>query len=318
MSCRMTGYDAVMKSGFEGRVDQNPKGMSSGSSTSFRWRLGNFTGELWREIQKDKVLDGAAVLAYYFLLAVFPAVIVVLSLLPYLAVPHLQQAILDLLHQILPEQSASLFEGTIRYVTSEGRGGLLTFGLAFTLWSASTGIHAIMEQLNIVCAVKERRPLWKARGTAILLIVFFVLLAIGVLSLVILGGAIQSWLASTIGWSRPLLIFFATIRWIIIAVGLLLALAVTYRLGPDVNASFHFISPGSVVAAALIALASIGFRFYVAWFGNYSATYGNLAAMIILMLWMYMAGLAVLVGCEVNAILHPQECGQGGVNDSGG
>jgi membrane protein len=115
---------------------------------------------------------------------------------------------------------------------------------------------------------------------------------------------VQSWLASIIGRSRPLLVFFATLRWIIIVGTLLLALAVTYRFGPDVNFKFRFISPGNLVAATVIALASIGFRFYVSKFGNYSATYGNLAAMIVLMLWMYMAGIALLVGCEINAILH--------------
>jgi membrane protein len=259
---------------------------------------------LWREIQDDHVLDGAAVLAYFFLLAVFPATLLVLSLLPSLSIPHLQHAILDLLHQILPAQSANLFEGTIRYVESEGRGGLLTFGLIFTLWSASTGVYAVMEQLNVVYDVKDRRPFWKARGTALLLLVFFVLLAIGSLSLVIFGGVVQSQMASIIGWNRPLVIFFATLRWIIIVVALLLILAVMYRFGPDVNLKFRFISPGNVAAAILIALASIGLRFYVSKFGNYSATYGNLAAMIILMLWIYMAGLALLVGCEINAILH--------------
>ena len=179
----------------------------------------------------------------------------------------------------------------------------MTFGLIFTLWSASTGVYAIMEQLNVVYDVKDRRSFWKARGTAVLLMVFFVLLAIGSLSLVIFGGVVQSWLASIIGWSRPLLIFFATLRWIIIAVALLLALAVTYRFGPDVNLKFRFISPGNVVAATLIALASIGFRFYVSKFSNYAAEYGNLAAMIILMLWIYMAGFALLVGCEINTML---------------
>jgi membrane protein len=264
----------------------------------------DFARRLWREIQDDHVLDGSAVLAYFFSLAVFPAAIFVLSLLPSLSIPNLQQAILDLLHQVLPEQSADLFEVTIRHVASEGTKGLLTFGLIFALWSASTGIYAIMEQLNVVYGVKDRRPFWKARGTAILLMVFFVLLAIGSLSLAIFGGVVQSWLASIIGWSQPLLVFFATLRWIILAVGLLLALAVIYRFGPDVDLKFHFLSPGNVVAATLIALASIGFRFYVSRFGNYGATYGNLAATIILMLWMYMAGAALLVGCEINAILH--------------
>ena len=262
------------------------------------------------------MLDAAAVLAYYFLLAVFPAVIFVLSLLPSLSIPHLQQAILDLLHQVLPEQSANLFEETVRYVASESREGLLTFGLIFTLWSASTGVYAIVEQLNVVYGVKERRPFWKARGIAILLMVLFVLLTIASLSLVIFGGVVQSWLASIIGWSRPLLLFFATLRWIIIAAALLLALALTYRLGPDVKLRFQFISPGNLVAATLIALASIGFRFYVSKFGNYSATYGNLAAMIILMLWTYSAGIALLVGCEINAILYSHKSQPSGLNDS--
>jgi membrane protein len=133
---------------------------------------------------------------------------------------------------------------------------------------------------------------------------------------VIFGGVVQLWLASIIGWSRPLLFFFVVLRSIILAVALLLALAMIYRFGPDVNLKFQFISPGNVVAAALIALASIGFRFYVSKFGNYSATYGNLAAMIVLILWMYLAGIVLLVGCEINAILRPEKPGQSERNGS--
>jgi membrane protein len=239
------------------------------------------------------------------LLAVFPAALFVLSLLPSLNIPHLQQALLDLLHQVLPEQSASLFEVTVRYVASEGKNGLLTFGLVFALWSGSSGVYAVMEQLNIVNGVKsDQRPLWKARGSAILLMLFFVAMGIGALSLVIFGGVVQSWVASMIGWSGPLRIFFASLRWIILIAAMLLSLAVAYHFGPCVRTRFQFISPGSVVAAVLIAAASIAFRFYVSGFGNYSATYGNLASMIVLMLWMYLAGIALLVGGEVNAILY--------------
>jgi membrane protein len=272
------------------------------TNTPSQRRFIKVTKDLWREIQDDKVLDGAAVLAFFFLLAVFPAALFVLSVLPSLSIPHLQEAILDLLHQVLPKQSADLFEVTVRYVVSRANSGLLTFGLAFTFWSASTGIYAIMEQLNAIYHVKDRRPFWKARGVAILLMLFFFLLAIGALSLVIFGGYAQSWLASIIGWSQPLLIFFATLRWIIITAGLLLALAVIYRFGPNVNLTFRFISPGNLVAATVIALACIGFRVYISKFSDYGATYGNIAAMIILMMWMYIAGIALLLGCEVDAV----------------
>ncbi len=270
-----------------------------------RWR--EFARDLWREIQDNNVLDGAAVLAFFFVLSVFPALIFVLSVLPSLSIPHLQQAILDLLHQVLPPQSANFFEVTIRYVGSRGGNGLLTFGLVFALWSGSAGFYAIIEQLNVISHVTEQRPFWKARGLAILLLLFFALLMIVALSLAIFGGGIQSWVASIIGWSQPLRVFFATLRWIILAVALLLGLAVTYRFGPSVKGEFRFLSPGSATAAILIALVSMGFRFYVSRFGSYDATYGSLAAIIVLMLWTYMAGIALLVGWEINKIWPPRE-----------
>ena len=276
----------------------------------------DFARQLWRKVQDDDVLNSAATLAFFFLLAVFPATIFILSLLPSLSIHHLQQAILDLVHQVLPDQSAKLFEETVRQVNSEQTARLLTFGLIFTVWSASTGVYATIEQLNCIYNVKDRRSFWKARGIAILLMLFFVLLAIAALSLVIFGGVVQARLASIIGWSQPLLIFFATLRWIIIAVALLLALAVTYRCGPDVNLKFRLLSPGSVVAATLIALASFIFRFYVSRFSNYSATYGNLAAVIILILWMYFFGIALLLGCEINAVLHSDKARQSELHDS--
>lgn len=271
---------------------------------------------MWREIQEDKLLDGAAVLAFFFLLAVFPAALFVLSVLPSLSIPHLQEAILDLLHQVLPQQSADLFEVTVKYVASKASAGLLTFGLTFTFWSASTGVYAIMEQLNAIHEREDRRPFWKARGTAILLMLFFFLLLIGSLSLVIFGGVLQSWTASIVGWSQPLRIFFAALRWVIIAAGLLLALAVIYRFGPDLDLKFRFISPGNIVAATLIALGSIGFRIYVSRFSDYSATYGNIAAMIVLMLWMYLAAMALLIGCEVDLMLHPHKRDQSESSES--
>lgn len=270
----------------------------------------NFAKRLSRKLMSDRMLDGAAVLAFFFMLAVFPAAIFILSLLPYFSIPHLQQAILDLLHQVLPQQAANLFEGTIRYVDSSTKEGLLTFGLLFTIWSGSAGFFALIDQINIIREVRERKPFWKARGAAILLMLFFALLMIGSLSLVIFGGAVQSWVASLIGWSQPLLLFFATLRWIIIAAALLLFIAVAYSFGPDVKVRFRFLSAGNIIAAALIALASMGFRFYVFEFGDYSATYGSLAAIIILMLWMYLAGIALLVGCEIDTLLHPCQPGQ--------
>jgi membrane protein len=276
---------------------------------SFR-SLMAFSKQLWREIDDHHMFNGAAALAYFFLLAVFPAAIFIISLLSYLSIPHLQHAIMDLLRQVLPEQSASLLKRTVEQVVVEKAGGLLTFGVIFTLWSASAGVYALMQQLNLAYAARDTRPFWKVRGVSIALMLLFVLLMIGSLSLAILGGVVQSWLASIIGWSRPLLLFFATLRWMILAIALLFGLAVIYRFGPDVNVKFRFISPGNVVGAGLIAFASMGFRLYVSKFANYSTTYGSLGAIIILMLWLYLTGIAVLVGCEINVILRLDKSSQ--------
>ncbi len=269
-----------------------------------------FLAELWNEIDEDNVFTGAAALSFYLLLAIFPATIFLLSLLPYLPVANLEQAIMDLLHQVLPEQAAGLFEGTVTDITSQKKGGgVLTFGFLLTLWSASSGLYAVMQQLNITYDVKEGRPFWKSRGIAVLLTLLFFILVIGAFALVVFGGVIQDRIGNVIGTSDLLLTVFATLRWVIIGFFLLLGFAVIYYYGPDVEQEFRFISPGSVVGAVLLVLASLGFRYYVSNFGNYGATYGSLGAVIILLMWLYMAGVVILIGSEINAVIehyHPE------------
>ena len=132
-----------------------------------------FFKELVHEISEDHVTNGAAALAYYFFLAVFPAMIALLSFLPFvesLGFADIDQSILELMNQALPVEASQLFAGTVREITTQPRGGLLSFGLVVTLWAASNGMYATMQQLNITYGVKEGRPFWKARGIAVLLI----------------------------------------------------------------------------------------------------------------------------------------------------
>ncbi len=274
-----------------------------------------FAIDLYNGISNHNVFNGAAALAYYLFLSIFPAAIVLLSILPYLPIPHLEQAIMDLLAQALPKQSADLFTGIVNSVVSRRRGGLLSFGIVFVLWSASSGLSAIMQQLDITYEVQDSRPYWKFRGTALLLMVLFLILVIGGFSLIIFGGVIQDRLIGLLGNSKPLLILFATVRWIIVVVCLLLAFAMVYYFGPDVEQKFRFISPGSVFGVVLLALASLGFQYYVTHFSNYSLTYGSIGAVIILQLWLYISGMVLLLGGEVNVLYersHPEGKGRGG------
>jgi len=262
-----------------------------------------FVTDLYSEIEDDNVFNGAAALAYYWMLAIFPLAIFLLSLLPFLPIPHLEAAIMDLLGQALPREAAALFTDVISEVTSNTSGGLLSFGLLFTLWSASSGLYAIMQQLNITYDVKEGRSFWKARGIALLLTIMFLVMIIGAFALVVFGGVVQDWLASFLGQAPLLLGFFAALRWVIIIGLILLGFATIYYFGPDVEQKFHFITPGSVLGALLLIGASVGFSYYVSNFGDYTATYGSIGAVIILLLWLYLAGLVILLGSEVNALL---------------
>lgn len=265
--------------------------------------IGQFIHDLRNEIEQDNVSNGAAALAYFLMLAIFPAGIVLLTLLPYLPIPDLDRAILNLLTQVLPAEAATAFTGVVQEVTSQRRGGLLSFGLLTTLWAASNGLYAIMQQLNVTYDVREGRPFWKVRGTALLLMVLFFALLVGGFGLIVFGGQLQSWAGALLGSSGPLLVLFAVIRWLIVAVLLLLGFAVTFYFGPDVEQRFRFVSPGAVLGVIALVLASLGFRFYVSNFGAYAATYGSLGAAIVLLLWLYIAGIVLLLGSEVNALV---------------
>ena len=262
-----------------------------------------FAMELYRETQEDDILNGAAVLGFYLTLAIFPAMIFVMAVIPYLPIANVDQAIMDLLRQALPGSAANMFADVVKEVTSEQRGGLLSLGLLGALWATSSGMYAVMQQLNITYDVEEQRSFIKARLTAIALSVLFAVLILGGFSLIVLGGQIQDWLGSRYGFSDALLTFFVVFRWVVIVLGLMLAFALIYYLAPNVEQRFVFITVGSVVGVVLLMVASVGFAWYVQNFGNYSATYGSIGAVIVLMLWLFIAGLAILLGSEINALI---------------
>ncbi|MRG90964.1 YihY family inner membrane protein [Polyangium spumosum] len=269
-----------------------------------------FFKDLYNEIREDQVSTGAAALAYFLMLSIFPAAIFLLSLLPYLPIPGLEPAIMDLLREAMPTQAAELFTSTVDRVLSERRGGLLSVGFLGALWAASNGLNAVIGQLNVTYDVKETRPFWKTRGMSVLLVLLFGALVVTAFGLIVFGGILQREVAAIIGWSGALLKLFSAFRWTVILGFLLMAFAVVYYFGPNVRQSFRFISPGAVLGVGVLILAALGFRFYVENFGSYEATYGSLGAVIVLLLWLYVAGLVILLGSEVNSLL--EHYAQGG------
>jgi membrane protein len=265
--------------------------------------LKKFLLDLKEEVKNDNLTNGAAALGYYLLLAIFPAMISLLTVIPYLPIPNLQGEIMKLLQQAMPQEAASLLSGIVTEVTSTRRGGLLSFGVIATLWAASNGLYAIMQQLNITYDIKETRSFIKVRGTAILLTLLFGVLMISSFALIVLGQQIQSLMENRIGAGIITRFIFNIIRFGIASSAILGSFALIYYFGPNVKQKFRFITVGSLTGAALLFITSIGFRFYVSNFGNYTATYGSIGAVIILMLWLYVTGLAILLGSEINSLI---------------
>lgn len=269
-----------------------------------------FLIDLKEESVNDNMFNGAAALAFYLTLAIFPALILLMSIVPYLPIERVDEAIMDLLGQALPEEAYGIVQDVVREVTSERRGGLLSLGILGTIWAASTGMYGTMQQLNITYGAKEGRSFLRARATALLLSLLFGVMVLAAFSLIVFGGMVQDWIGARLGFSDALLLFFSTFRWVVIVLTLLLGFAMIYRYAPNVEHRFSFFSPGSIVGVVLLIAASVGFAVYTRNFGHYSATYGSLGAMIVLMLWLYIAALVLLLGSEINVLRARYDAGR--------
>lgn len=272
--------------------------------------LGRFLRELNAKTKDDNVFNGAAALGFYLTLAIFPAMILAMSVVPYLPIPRVDMAIMDLLQQAMPSDAANMFSNVVRQVMAQQNGGLVSVGALGTLWAASTGMYAIMQQLNITYDVKEARSFIRARAVAIGLSILFGLLMLTAFSLIVLGGIAQDWIAQRFGASEALLAFFAVLRWVIIVLAILLSFSLTYYLAPNVEQrKFAFVTPGGIAATLMLMFASVGFALYVQNFAEYSAVYGGIGAVVALMMWLYLAGLVMLIGSEINVLVEHHSAG---------
>jgi membrane protein len=275
------------------------------------WKLSGIKGgvlakRIWSEIQKDDVFGRAAQLSYYFLLALFPLLIFLTSIIGMLigSAAGLRSSLFSYLAEVMPPSAFQLIDSTMLEISKSSTGGKLSFGLLAALWAASNGMGAITEALNVAYGVKETRPWWKHRLMAIGLTVALSLLIITALLLVLYGGKIVDILAANFELGSLFVVTWKIARWPIVLAFMLLAFALIYYFAPDLREQkWAWITPGAVVGVFLWLLASFGFRLYLNFFDSYSNTYGSLGAVIILMLWLYLTGVAVLVGGELNAEL---------------
>ena len=254
-----------------------------------------------REVMADNCLGLAAQLAYYFFLALFPALLFIVALVSFLPVSGLLDAITGMLGRVAPGEALSLIQEQILKIASGKNGGLLTLGMLGTIWSTSSGMTAIIDTLNQAYDIQESRAWWKVRVLAIGLTIALAVFIVVSFALVIVGPtlaekvAVWAHMGPAFAWTWKIL------QWPVVFGLVAMGMALIYYYAPDAEQQFIWITPGSVFATALWLLISLAFKFYVTNFTSYTATYGLIGGAIVLMLWFYVSALAVLVGAELNA-----------------
>jgi membrane protein len=236
----------------------------------------------WREANEDNILGRAAELAYYFLLALFPMLIFLTSLVGFL--PGLREAIFTALGKFVPGEAMRLVSETISDVTRHRSGGLISFGVLGALWAASGGVTAVMGTLNAAYDAREERSFWKIRLIAISLTVMLALLVMGGTALVMFGDRFAVWFGERLGMGPSFTVIWGVIHYLVGLALLFLGLELIYYFGPNVEQDWKWVTPGAVFAVVSMVVASLLFSLYLRFAPDYSATYGSLGAVIVLML----------------------------------
>jgi membrane protein len=273
------------------------------------WHLGGLTPyqlveQVWLEIDRDDVLGRSAQLAFYFLLALFPFLIFVSAMLGrvFAGNADLYHELLGHLQNLMPLSAYRLVRDTVDEITFGTSGGKLSLGLFATLWTASSGMEAVINGLNVAYKVTERRQWWRRRLVAINLIVLLAISSGLALTLALFGGRIGTFLATRYGYGDAFESLWFTLRFGFPPAFMLVVFALIYRFAPNVRGhGWQALLPGACVGVVLWLSATALFRLYLSHFDSYSKTYGSLGAVIVLMLWLYISGIAILVGGEVNS-----------------
>jgi membrane protein len=257
------------------------------------------------EFMEDNLTDWAAALTYYGLLALFPALIAMVSLIGLVGDPKsTTSALTEIITSIGPESAAETFSGPIESITSNRSAAGFAFvaGLVVALWSASGYVGAFMRASNIIYETPEGRPFWKLRPLQLAItLAMIVLMAILALALVLTGPVVDA-VAGPIGLGDTAVSVWNIAKWPAMVAIFLLMVAVLYYASPNVKLrGFKWVTPGSLVAIVVWAIASAAFAFYVANFGSYDKTYGTLGGLIALLLWFWISNLAILFGHQLNA-----------------
>jgi len=258
------------------------------------------------EFRDDNLSDWAAALTYYGLLSLFPALIALVSLVGLVGDPkETTDTLTEIVTSLGPESAAETFSGPIESLASNrgAAGFAFVLGLAVALWSASGYVGAFMRASNVIYETPEGRPFWKLRPLQLLVTLVMVLLtALVALGLVLTGPVVEA-VAEPIGLSGTAVTVWNIAKWPVLVALVIAMIGMLYYASPNVRLrGFKWVTPGSVVAVVVWAVASAAFALYVANFGSYDKTYGTLGGLVALLVWFWITNLAILFGHQLNAV----------------
>jgi membrane protein len=255
------------------------------------------------EISDDNCLGIAAQLAFYFFLALFPALLFLVALLGYVSIDRALATLLVALGPVAPEEMITLVREQIDELTSGSHGGLLTLGIVGAIWSSSAATVAIIDALNRAYDVAEWRPWWKRRLVAIGLTIGLALFIVAALVFVLLGPEVAQWAVRAFGLAPAVALIWSGVRWPLIILLVMLGVDLVYHFAPNLKRSWTWLTPGSVLATLLWIGVSFAFKLYVSRFADFNATHGAIGGVIVVLLWFYLSSFAILVGAELNGVL---------------
>ncbi len=255
----------------------------------------------YREVQEDNGLGLAAQLAYYFFLALFPSLLVLIALASFLPAQDLVERGVGLLRGVAPQDVIGIVRDQLMRIGNSEEGGLLTFGLVAALWSSSASMVALIDALNRAYDVTDTRPWWRQRLTAILLTIGVSVFILVSAVLVIAGPQLADWLTARVGLDAAVAWAWKILQWPLVFALVATGIGLIYYFAPNVEQDYVWLTPGSVLATALWLASSLGFRAYIVNFGSYNETYGAVGGVMVLMLWLYLSGLVIVIGAELNS-----------------
>jgi len=257
----------------------------------------------FQEIARESIINKASSLAYNFLLAMFPAIIFLFTLIPYIPIDNFQEQLLEFLKVIIPHNAFGVIQTTLEDIIKNQNGGLLSFGFVLATFFSTNGMHTLMLAFNKASLTTENRSWIKQRLVALALS-FVIIFALTVgMSIFTFAGIVINYLKSNISvdvsWFWTFIIKAA--RWLILFGTYFFTVSCLYKFGPASNRKWKLFSPGATLATILAILTFSGFAYYINHFGAYNKLYGSIGTIIVIMIWMYLNSLILLVGYELNA-----------------